>query len=694
MNYKIDRVVSSTTITITPNWKKGDFEGNRLRIAGVRTFLDPFGKDLAAQDLRVALEGKRVSIISMYYVESGNTLVAQIDVEGQNLGTLFQNRFDIPLPRIRMMELGDTKTIRAIEGGRDSIWSNPLRMLDLTRRPCIGGFPYPVPGDPEFKANPHTLGNLTEKANAIYSTARVNRVEDDKAIDDFLGKREEKMLVLFGDGGIGKSWFVRHYLRKNPPPDMDVAFIDVINYPRNSPEHFQARLDDELSQILAGYVDARPGGLRNALRFHFENLAKGIFPELQYDDAPVRKWVQDRLTEYSSIAQIHRLNELRLKSYAHNQRDLLIVIDNLDAFNQTEQDTLIEDIVKPAISGLRIFMIVSLRRTSMYFNKKLGAALTRIPREHELSQLDMREMIRKRFLMSETLVRIADNPLDNDSTLTFGKLFDDIYATSAAEQLITELCQGDARHYIRLFRRHIFSNKLNDFRNVGKEYFCISTLMFWGENKFDNETTFILNFFDNGHPSEIGNALIRWRVFEFFEIFGEHGCSRKDDFFCYYFQRLGYNLQRVEEILDVFREAGILELYETRGQVSGKLTNCGKRYSHLVESLWYCIVIKTGMNMYEDLILKGVDAQKEAEKMGVSIPRGKEWVSDENFLAFIQAEEEAEQAQVLANVSITQEFERNILQVRARPIAFRLAEAYYYQQKGWEKRRALIQREV
>lgn len=686
MNYKIIRIVNSTTVQVTPEWSKGDFRGSLIRIAGVRSLVNALAGDFPANGMQESLEGKSLVITSMYYVESGPTLVAIVDIEGVSLATLFKDRYEPPAPRTRMMEFNDRQSLRSVNGRRETTWINPLRTVPLHQRPCLGSCPHPMPGDAEYAKRPDEYAKAITKVDALHCDAREHLEEDNGQISDFLTKREEKMLVLFGDGGIGKSWFIRHWLRKNPPNNLDIAVIDVINYPRNAFDRFQKRLDEELQAELARHVDTRPGGLRRAFQFHFENLARGIFSDLDYEADSVRRWVQDRLTELSTLDHRPEMNELRLKSYAHHEKDLLVIIDNLDAFNHSEQDWLIENVVKPTISGNRVFLIVALRQSSQYFRDRLSSALQRVPKGVQLSRLNLREMIRRRFVTSETLQSIESLQLPQ-SELTYGKLFDEYYADSEAEALIEDLCQGDVRHYVRLFRRHILSNSLKDYKNISREYHCISTLMFWNDERWEPETAFILNLFDNHHPEEIGNALIRWRVFEFFESYAERGCGEKDEFFTYYFQRLGYSLSRVHEILSMFRDAGILELHAVGDTCVGKLTGCGKRYSKLIGKLWYCIVIKTGMHIYDELILTGENAQRESARLGVGVPKNTEWVSDKDFLEFIHAEEEAELRRLHQNPNIKQEFEARIKANGPKGIGIRLWEAYSHQQAEWNKRR-------
>ena len=150
MKYKIIKVLSSTTIEISPRWSKGEFSGERLRIAGVRKLAGHQGGESTPAQMRKQLEGKSLSISLMYYVEQGPTLVATVEIEGTTLRDVFTGRFDMPLPRTRMMEFGDNRCLRAIEGGREARWKNPLRILELEDRPCIGGFPFPLITDPEF----------------------------------------------------------------------------------------------------------------------------------------------------------------------------------------------------------------------------------------------------------------------------------------------------------------------------------------------------------------------------------------------------------------------------------------------------------------------------------------------------------------------------------------------------------------
>ena len=87
--------------------------------------------------------------------------------------------------------------------------ANPLAALKLEDRPCLGGFPYPLVTDPEFKYDKPGFEKALQKVDAVYSPHRENLDATKQAISDFIAKGEEKVLIIYGDGGVGKSWFVK-----------------------------------------------------------------------------------------------------------------------------------------------------------------------------------------------------------------------------------------------------------------------------------------------------------------------------------------------------------------------------------------------------------------------------------------------------------------------------------------------------
>jgi len=675
---EIKRIVDTCTIKVSDKWSWRGLVGKEIRLIAV---MPPEKKDQFKAAVREmeALVGREIRLVAPFYVETGLVLVAEVEIEGIDIKKFFGERYHRHPPRERVMEPGDIRTIRRVQGRKRTSWRNPISRLEASEKPVLGNIEFPTdPWIPGYKID-------LARAKRVFSDDRLHPRNDNNALRAFLSNRNQRMLILFGNCGCGKSWFVRNYLVNNPPKDMDIGFIDAAGFPRGEGfgKAFYDRIHLRLSEILGEHVNKRPGGLLEALRPILETEIKGIFPG---DDALIkeyqafsRRYLSD-LMRHDNLAEY---NWIRLRSYAYSKRKLLLVIDNIDQIcHHKDQGEVLERVIQAVTRSRGVFMIVPLRHSSALISARLNFLMQNLLLGHHLSHLDMTSMIKTRLttsLRGRDIIAITVEDKVNKRNYRLLEILN-LYLNSESELIIENLAAGDARHYIRLFRRLLFSDELCGFENIGKDYFCIGSLMLKPDEGFKEDTSFILNVFDNEHPNEIGNALVRWRVLEYF-LNGHDRCE--GEFFRYYFQRLGYDLERVEEAIRTWNEAGALELYERKEGVQAKLTACARRYDQLINNLWYCISIKTGMHMDQRYILTGKEAREEAHKYRVTLPRSCEWVSDAGFLDFAAEEEALEEDRLSQYPGKVPNFEEQCRSRGPRSIHYRLEVEYAYQQRRW-----------
>ena len=208
----------------------------------------------------------------------------------------------------------------------------------------------------------------------------------------------------------------------------------------------------------------------------------------------------------------------------------------------------------------------------------------------------------------------------------------------------------DLRHYIRLFREILRSNCLEDLKNISKEYYAIHALLLPSAERHRERFSYIFNLFDNHEKNGVGNALIRYRVLEYFNKFHDAG-----ELFETFMSGMGYSPNRVYTILKYFIDSGLIEIFIDENGKNGYLTISGKRHLEIIGNLWYIICIKTGMYIYRDLILTGSEARDKASEfissealLGFYSNHG--WVSEDGFIEYLQNEEILERERIDRNL--------------------------------------------
>jgi hypothetical protein len=172
--------------------------------------------------------------------------------------------------------------------------------------------------------------------------------------------------------------------------------------------------------------------------------------------------------------------------------------------------------------------------------------------------------------------------------------------------------------------------------------------MLHGVEPLDDAESYLFNLFDNNSPLLPGNALVRYRVLEYFQTYEDAG-----EPFDVYFRAIGCGADVARKVIDTFERAGLLELEYVFGAdgrkvpVRGRLTVPGQRHLEVCQNLWYLICVKTGMYIFDDFILRGNDAMAAAmevipSKRVVSFYAKYGWVSEEKFLDFLGIQEHLE----------------------------------------------------
>ena len=294
------------------------------------------------------------------------------------------------------------------------------------------------------------------------------------------------------------------------------------------------------------------------------------------------------------------------------------------------------DLAARMLRNARLYLIFPLRSSSRILldeSKILGFFEKD---EMQLSAVSFPPMLRPRFATAQTGEDLSQVklPCDKSGTLTFPKLLEDFLASESGN-FVLDLAGKNARRVLDFVHRVLYSNQLDDLRNISQPETCIAALLMLDEGSFHPELSYLVNLFDNNEPNGVGNSLIRFRVLEFLHRGGRVLPTERR--FSDYFDRLGYAMNRVEEVVATFVGAGLVKTdsgmtaddIRKRGLRSvGAIrpANSAQYFDVLLRSPWYFICAKRGIHIDELLISRNES--------------GDEFVADGTFIDILQSEED------------------------------------------------------
>jgi len=363
-------------------------------------------------------------------------------------------------------------------------------------------------------------------------------------------------------------------------------------------------------------------------------------------------------------------NDVRLGCYDNQGRRLFVIVDNVDNYDEDEQMLIFEFITRTLLGHEAVRVVVPLRPTSQLLINRMGQGLDIISTGIDLHSPSPKHLLER---MCSRSINGRELSLDNElpgATITWRKLLDE-YLISDSAALLRDLCSSepdippptykyraavkrrryDCRHYIRLFRRLLMSDTLRTYSNICSEYYAVQALMLHAGEPMLPQSAFMLNLFDNDLPDNAGNALVRYRVLEYFHTNTDIG-----PLFDAYFRALLSSPRVARDVLDVFTGAGLIRpdfvvdsVSQKQVMRSAKVTCAGRRHYAVVRNLWYGICAKTGMHVEPTMIKRGDDAQQAArDEAGIESRSlldfygSNGWVSDKEFIEFLYKQEDLE----------------------------------------------------
>jgi hypothetical protein len=526
---------------------------------------------------------------------------------------------------------------RIVKVSRKVNWRNPLK--DFEPLPYLSGPKFPVErGGPADKKALATLMRF-------FTTERTAGEIDARAFQQFLKNPGKPVFVIWGDIGIGKTCFVRYQLHRAYTEEPDKIRYEIVDMLHASKSTAQAILEQHITIAIEHYLSDTFGSVERGLRPYAELRAK-------------RRYGQDGTAQEINLEAKRIANEIQ--SYAGQQKmdallsaienvegpNLFIAVDNLDRATDDEQNWL-TDLIARMLQNVRIYIIFPLRSSSGILLDE-GKVLGMFPKqEMHLSAVNFRAMLIPRFNMSEpgTDIRELRIPLglkDSSETSTFPQLLESFLASDAST-FVMDLAGTNSRQFLDFVHRVMYSNQLDSVRNIARPEYCVAALLMHDAGSFTPELSYLVNLFDDDNPDQPGNALIRFRVLEFFK--NSKSIRPSERLFTDYFDRLGYISQRLKLVIALFVGARLLKtapVMTAEQIVATDLAkipsierveaNVNQYFDKLLRSPWYFICAKRGIHISEHLITQLED--------------GTENVPDSNFVRFLKEEEDEERRRI------------------------------------------------
>ncbi|MBN2100235.1 MAG: hypothetical protein JW753_11640 [Dehalococcoidia bacterium] len=497
---------------------------------------------------------------------------------------------------------------RKLRSAEPQEWFNPLK--DVHPRPYLADDIWPR--DPRTEA----WAKQAEVLKSFYCDKRERGEEDLEVLETYLRNPEGNM-ILWGDVGIGKSWFIRFELLAGRSGmavlPYHAGIIDMLTGLDTGHAVYT-----QLGLILEMYFERFCGDTHEALsvyaRFDLARLRRKKDAELtpaERNDAAftASRWL-DLRSSGSKQAAMSYVDRLLAALECVPQSELLIlVVDNIDKTTDDEQERLAKLAVR-LLGHPKTRLIIPLRKSSRLVMDRFSVLKEFPCKEMELHPLNLREMLRLRFCRSKGGQSLHGSPIIKDlsdrSEYTFPRLFETLFGhdekdVSDAGDLVLTLASGNAREALQLTERLIYSDQLKGLRHIGAGEYAVAALMLTDTSKPDAPAPCVLDLFNNEEPSAAGNALIRFRVLEYFWNAGN--ATPADVSFKKYFERLGYSTSRVKRVLHLFMMTQLLvseeglspdnvraRPFDEIGSLA--ITPAGKKLRALLDRMWYFVSVK------------------------------------------------------------------------------------------------------
>lgn len=514
-------------------------------------------------------------------------------------------------------------------------WQNPLK--DHSPRPYLDGPIFPM------QRGTQMAHHAMEVLRRFYTPKRINGEADARRFRQFVTDPARHVFIVWGDIGVGKSWFVRHQLADLAERDPKSVYYGVIDMLRASPDDAREKLIQQMIATIEQYFVDNCGSLEKGLRPLAEFRAHtryGADCDTEKVRAEITRLTKEMVESTGSTRSDYLLEALE---NADGPR-LFIAVDNLDRALGDEQHAL-TDLVARMFRNAKIHLIFPLRSSSgiLLDESKILGFFEKD--EMRLSGVDFNALLQPRFSMDERGTDLSKVKLPKGisaAAATYPELLDKFLEAEGGD-FVRDLAGSNSRKALDFVSRILYSNQLDAVDNIRSPESCIAALLMHDDGSFYQELSYILNLFDNGEPRAPGNSLIRFRALELVREAGP--ISAKERRFQDFFSRLGYAIDRVTNVVATFVGAGLVKtevvltadairqrgLNEV-GWIAAVEQGVAQYFDKLLSSPWYFICVKRGTHVDEDLI-----ARDEA---------GDEYLPDSGLVEFLKREEDEERKRI------------------------------------------------
>lgn len=211
---------------------------------------------------------------------------------------------------------------RRIRSTRPVPWRNPLK--DFSPRPYLDGPVFPA------DRGTHATRTAMELLERYYTPVRLNGEVDARALENFVKNPGKHVFVIWGDIGIGKTWFVRYHLEmlvRKKPGALSYGIVDML---RASASDAQEKLQQQIINVLEDYLFESFGKLENGLRPYGEVRATKRFGREARDSNDFQMEVRRVVNEALDSRGASRAELLLTAVEIADGPPLFIAIDNLD----------------------------------------------------------------------------------------------------------------------------------------------------------------------------------------------------------------------------------------------------------------------------------------------------------------------------------------------------------------------------
>ena len=369
MQATVIKVASPRVIRLSTPWNFHGISGTYVSIAGLRSVA---AKDEASatQAVTTLLLNKPVEIAERWYVR-GRTLVGVVLHDGKDVSDLLPDRKAQIVEPSRRFNPADHHTLVRISTGIPTSWKNPLsREPDGAKAPFFGDVAYPTKlWEPRY---PQTL-RLVER---LYCHERFGTQDAERRFQKFVELPSPQSLLVFGDGGVGKSWFVMHKITQHTPPKSHYAYIDLRGRPKGA--DLTLAMHAELGLFLDHWINMQLDALVAFSHYLIPRVKPAFGSRFDPNGKRERELMQQAFLQISCAAdKLVEYNDMRLGYYDNHDVTLFVVVDNVDTYAEDEQQIVMDYITRSLMSHSGIKVIVPVRPTSRFLIERLKQVAVR-----------------------------------------------------------------------------------------------------------------------------------------------------------------------------------------------------------------------------------------------------------------------------------------------------------------------------